>query len=175
MSTIVLFRGKAGTGKSTLSMELAKRMNVVVLHKDDIYDSVAEYVSDHGARNKICFEFLYKFLQHVLASNSAVMLDFGLNNADDVMKLRSWIVERNGELKVIHCMCSDDSMWSERLSQRSGNPRPNQLITDLTQLKAHYKAIHNEFIENELVIDTVRDIEFSIERILSFLNGETAS
>ncbi|TMV47859.1 hypothetical protein FE783_20755 [Paenibacillus mesophilus] len=31
----------SGTGKSTLSNELDKRINIPVLHKDDIYDTVA--------------------------------------------------------------------------------------------------------------------------------------
>ncbi|CAH1217093.1 hypothetical protein PAECIP111891_04550 [Paenibacillus allorhizoplanae] len=41
MSKIILFRGMAGTGKSTLSRALAKKLQLPVLHKDDIYDSIA--------------------------------------------------------------------------------------------------------------------------------------
>ena len=66
MPKIILFRGRAGTGKSTLSNELAKRINVPVLHKDDIYDTVAGFVKEHGSRNKICFDFLYFYLENIL-------------------------------------------------------------------------------------------------------------
>lgn len=58
MSKIILFRGKSGTGKWTLSNELGKRLKLPVLHKDDIYDSVAGFVPEHDLRNKICFDFL---------------------------------------------------------------------------------------------------------------------
>lgn len=145
-------------------------MNFIALHKDDIYDSVANIVAEHDLRNKICFEFLYRFLQSVIESNNTVIPDFGFNNVHDATRLKNWIAGRNGELKVIHCICSDDSIWSERLSKRSHNPLPNQLITDLSKLKAHYKDIKNEFLDDELVIDTILDNESNVQRILSFLN-----
>ncbi|MEK3913240.1 hypothetical protein [Paenibacillus sp. FSL H7-0331] len=79
MSKIILFRGVSGAGKSTLSNEPGKRINIPVLHKDDIYDSVAGFVTEHGLRNKICFDFLYRFLQTVIDSSAAIILDYGLN------------------------------------------------------------------------------------------------
>ncbi|MFC4102481.1 AAA family ATPase [Paenibacillus xanthanilyticus] len=170
MATIVLFRGKAGTGKSTLSRAIAGRLHIIALHKDDLYDSVAAFVPEHALRNQICFAFLYRFLEGVIESNSPMLLDFGLNHADDVTKLENWIAERGGQLKVVHCICSDEAIWSERLSSRSRNPRPNQLITDLTKLKEHYKDIQNAYFEHELVIDTVLDVESNVQRILLFLN-----
>ncbi|TYP71945.1 AAA family ATPase [Paenibacillus methanolicus] len=171
MATIVLIRGKAGTGKSTVARALARRNRFNVLHKDDLYDSVAEFVPEHARRNQICFAFLYRFLQGVIESNSPVLLDFGFNHADDVKKLEHWVAERGGALKAVRCICSDEAIWSERLSSRSRNPLPNQLITDLTKLKEHYSDIKNEDYENEFVIDTVLDVESNVHRILSYMNG----
>ncbi|SDN68245.1 Adenylate kinase [Paenibacillus sp. yr247] len=154
MSKIILFRGKSGTGKTTLSNELAKRLKLPVLHKDDIYDSVADLVSEHGLRNKICFDFLYRFLlQNVIDSNASVILDFGLNNMDDLRKLKNWIEEKGGELYTLHCTCSNESIGSERLAERNVNPLPNQLITNLSKLKEHYKNTNNEYFEGELILD----------------------
>lgn len=169
MTKIILFRGRAGTGKSTLSNELAKRLNIPVLHKDDIYDSVAGFVPEHGARNKICFDFLYRFLENVIHSNAAIILDYGLNNIEDVRKLDMWITERGWELKTIHCICSDESTWSERLAKRSNDPLPNQLITNISELKEHYKNVGPEFFEGELILDTVISKETNVENIQSFL------
>ncbi|MDD9271896.1 AAA family ATPase [Paenibacillus sp. GCM10023248] len=169
MTRIILFRGKAGTGKTTISNELAKRVKIPVLHKDDIYDSVASFIPDHGSRNKICYGILYRYLQNVIDSNAAIILDYGLNNMDDVKKLEKWIADRGGELKTIHCICSDESIWSERLAMRSINPLPNQLITNLSELKAHYKDFGPEYLGGELILDTVLPIDILIERIQSFL------
>ena len=47
MNKVILFRGKAGVGKTTLSNESSKRLNIPVLRKDDIYDAVASYIEEH--------------------------------------------------------------------------------------------------------------------------------
>lgn len=169
MSKIILFRGRSGTGKTTLSNELGKRLKLPVLHKDYIYDSVAGFVPDHDLRNKICFDFLYRFLQTVIDSGATIILDFGLNHVDGVRSLKTWIEERGGELQTFHCTCSDESIWSERLAERGENPLPNQLITNLSELKEYYKNFKNEYLEQELILDTVKGIKPLIDRVEAFL------
>ncbi|MCR8630122.1 AAA family ATPase [Paenibacillus radicis (ex Xue et al. 2023)] len=169
MSKIILFRGKSGTGKSTLSNELGKRLKLPVLHKDDIYDSVAGFVPEHDLRNKICFEFLYRFLQTVLDSGATIILDFGLNNTDGVRSLKTWVEERGGELKTFLCTCSNETTWSERLAERSVNPLPNQLITSLSELKEYYKNLKTEYLEGELILDTVEEIKSLVDQAEAFI------
>ncbi|TLS52414.1 ATP-binding protein [Paenibacillus antri] len=171
MSKIILFRGMSGTGKTTLSNILGKRIHVPVLHKDDIYDAVAESVPGHEIRNKICFDFLFRFLQTVIDSSAVIILDFGLNHVDDVRNLRSWIEERGGTLLSFYCICSDESIWSERISDRCANPLPNQRITDLSDLKEHYKKVNTEKLEGEIVLDTIKEPESLIDQVESFLRG----
>lgn len=165
MSKIILFRGKSGTGKSTLSNELGKRLKLPILHKDDIYDSVAGFIPEHDLRNKISFDFLYRFLQTVIDSGAMIILDFGFNNTDGVRRFKTWIEERGGELITFLCTCSNESIWSERLAERSVNPLPNQLITNLNELKEYYKNIKTENLEGELILDTVNEIQPLIDRV----------
>jgi adenylate kinase family enzyme len=175
VSRIILFRGKAGTGKSTLSNELGKRLALPVLHKDDIYDSIAEYVLEHNLKNKICFDFLYRFLQTVIDSDSTIILDYGFNNIADVQRLKSWIEERNGELKTVLCTCSDELIWSKRLAERSANPLPNQLITNLSELKEHYMNFKTEYLEGELILDTIETQSSLIDKVEIFVLGQNTS
>ncbi|MZQ87075.1 AAA family ATPase [Paenibacillus sp. 5J-6] len=168
MSTIILFRGKAGTGKTTLSNELGKRLKVAVLHKDDIYDSIANDVPEHEARNQICFDFLYRFLHTVIASDADVILDYGFNQSDAALKFKHWIEERGGRLMMLHCICSDESLWAQRLAERSKAPTANQLITDLAKLKEHYKQVRSEFLDGEMVLDTIQPIDSLMEQVSKF-------
>ncbi|SDD49605.1 Predicted kinase [Paenibacillus sp. UNCCL117] len=175
MARIILFRGKAGTGKSTLSNELARILQLPVLHKDDIYDSVAGFVPEHSSRNQICFDILYRFLEHTIGANAAVILDFGFNNLEDVGRLEGWIEARGGELIKIRCVCSDETVWSDRLAVRKARPLPNQLITSLSGLKEHYKNSGPDFIEDELIVDTSVPLESSLQHIRSFLRSAGSS
>lgn len=166
---IILFRGRAGTGKSTLSNELGRVLNIPVLHKDDIYDSVAGFVQEHSIRNRICFDILYRFLENVINSRASVILDFGLNNTDHLKDFQRWIEDKGGKLSTVHCFCSDESVWSQRLALRSVSPLPNQLITDLFELKAYYKDQPLQFLERELAVDTIKPKENLIDEIKSYL------
>lgn len=168
MSTIILFRGKAGTGKTTLSNELGKRLKLPVLHKDDIYDAVANDVSAHEARNQISFDFLYRFLHTVLATDANVILDYGFNHSEAAFKFKHWVEERGGKLMTLHCICSDDYTWAQRLAERSKAPTANQLITDLDELKEHYQHVKTEFLDGEIVLDTVQPIASLMEQVSKY-------
>ncbi|MEK8131884.1 hypothetical protein WMW72_28645 [Paenibacillus filicis] len=126
------------------------------------------FIPEHGSRNKVCFDFLYRFLVNIIDSKATIIVDYGLNNLEDVRKLDQWITERGGELITIHCVCNDEKIWSARLSERSNNPLPNQLITNLSELKEHYKESGPAFFEEELVVDTATSIPMNMDKILSY-------
>ncbi|MNJ61779.1 hypothetical protein D3C77_575850 [compost metagenome] len=74
---------------------------------------------------------------------------------------------------MFHCICSDESIWSERLTDRSINPLPNQLITNLAELKKHYKDATTELLEGEIILDTVQDKEILINQAESLILGHS--
>lgn len=59
MGKVIVFRGKAGVGKTAISNEISRMLNIPVIRKDDIYDSIANYVDNHELRNKACYNTLY--------------------------------------------------------------------------------------------------------------------
>ncbi|MGG1516316.1 AAA family ATPase [Paenibacillus oryzisoli] len=129
---------------------------------------LAGSVQEISVRNQICFDFLYRFLADVISAKAHVILDFGFNQVDDVLRLKSWVAERGGVLATIHCHCSDERVWAQRLAARSVNPLPNQRITDLETLQRHYDAPDVHLAE-ELPVDTILPMEINIASILSFL------
>lgn len=48
---LYIFRGKSATGKTTLTNLLSGKINVPVLRKDDIFDTLSKYVSDISTLN----------------------------------------------------------------------------------------------------------------------------
>ena len=65
MGTVYLFRGKAATGKTTLSSRLSQKLAIPVFRKDDITDAIksGEYLTDRGAGNALCYDILCCILQ----------------------------------------------------------------------------------------------------------------
>lgn len=53
MSSIYFFRGKAATGKTTITNILSKEINVTVLRKDDIFDVLSQYIGVNSDNNRI--------------------------------------------------------------------------------------------------------------------------
>lgn len=97
-----------------------------------------------------------------------MILDYGFNHADAALKFMHWIEERGGRLITLHCICSDESTWAQRLAERSTAPTANQLITDLTKLKEHYKEVRTVLLEGEMVLDTVQPIDSLMEQVSKF-------
>ncbi len=166
-TTIILFRGRPGVGKSTVSNAFAKERKLPILRKDDIYDSAATYVGDHVVRNKISYDSLFKILESNISSGTSIILDYPFQRDEEVISLQVWCKERNLHLVSVLVTCSDREVWKQRFNKRSQNPSPNQLITDLDQLEQHYGDLHLNPMDGEIVVDTVESVETMLKQLVT--------
>lgn len=62
MGKVYIFRGKAATGKSTLSDMLAKKLSIPVIRKDDIVDALksSKNIEKSSINNEVCYLFYIK-------------------------------------------------------------------------------------------------------------------
>jgi tRNA uridine 5-carbamoylmethylation protein Kti12 len=165
---IILFRGRPGTGKTTLSHLFAEQTNFPILRKDDFYDPISLYVNEHRDRNKLCHEILYSVLESNKHSDATFVLDFAFQNQSDFFIIKTWCIERNVELKSILVTCSDEKLWATRFNKRAENPAPNQLITNFEGLKNHYGNMEVISEAGELVVDTVESVESLLVLVRDF-------
>ncbi|MBU5311125.1 hypothetical protein KQI38_03730 [Tissierella carlieri] len=54
---------------------------------------------------------------------------------------------------------------AERFNKRKLDPQPNNLITDFHKLKIHYKDLETESLKNEIILDSIDDINILIEKV----------
>lgn len=155
MAKVIVFRGKAGVEKTTISTVVSKKMNIPIIRKDDIYDSIAGYVEDHELRNSICYEVLLKIVETNLFSGLDVIVDAGFHRLEDILQFKDQIQIENTKVVSLLCICSDENIWAARVNERRLNPRPNNLITDFKKLRLHYKSLKTDALEGEKVLDTV--------------------
>lgn len=159
MSNIILFRGKPGVGKTTLSNSVAQSLNIAIIRKDDVYDSLASAISEHFDRNTLCTQIMKKMILTQIKNETSVIIDNTLHYPNQIQDFQEWVRQKGGKLISILVMCSDEEIWKERFNKRKLSPQPNNLITDFDELKKHYKQLYTEPMTNELVLDSVKQID----------------
>ncbi|SFL00193.1 AAA domain-containing protein [Paenibacillus sp. 1_12] len=170
MSDIILFRGRPGVGKTTISDLLSSQLNIPIIRKDDFYDVVASYNDIHDQRNKVSYGILFRILESNKKMNGRFILDFPFNQEEDVTRFSDWLKEHNYFLKSILCICSNEKIWADRFNKRKVNPMPNQLITDFIELKQYYKDLSIKPLEGELVVDTTDELDSIISNVTKYIN-----
>ena len=167
---IILFRGRPGTGKTTLSTALGYLANLPVLRKDDFYDAVSEFIAEHGARNRASYQALYSILESNSKTDSTFILDYPFQHPGDLGIVRKWSAEHGTTLKSILVTCSDEELWAHRLEERAKNPTPNQIITDFLSLRTLYGVMQLMPEADELFVDTVDNIATILPRVIRFVS-----
>jgi predicted kinase len=167
---LILFRGRPGTGKTTMSNLLATKINVPVIRKDDIYDQLTLLSGTHDLRNKTTFNIIYSILISNIHNSSTLILDCPFQFEEDIKSLKDWCRSHDVQLKTILVTCSDEQIWSERFKERAKNPAPNQLITDFEGFKDRYKVMQLKPDDGELLVDTTKPQDQNLNDVLNFLN-----
>ena len=75
---VYLFRGKSATGKTTLTNILSQRINVPVLHKDDIFDALSKHETDIAILNGASYDILARQIQNCIDNQSDIIIDIAL-------------------------------------------------------------------------------------------------
>ena len=169
MSHIILFRGKPGVGKTTLSTAVATQLGIGLLHKDDIYDSLYDSVPDHQSRNAICETIIKKLLHKHILLGADIILDHSLHYPDHIHGFQTWVKNQGGHLVSMLVICSDENIWKARFEQRKLNPAPNQQITDFEALRRHYGSLHTEPLEEELVLDSIEALPILTDKAIKWI------
>ncbi len=164
-TTVILFRGRPGVGKTTISNAFATEREIPILRKDDIYDISALYISDHKTRNKISYDSMFKILETNSLFNTQIVLDFPFNKEGEIKNLYDWCNNHNMRLISALVICSDRKIWESRFNKRSENPTPNQLITNLNELEKHYGDLNVTSLKDEIVLDTINSTEDILKQL----------
>ncbi|MGJ0847591.1 AAA family ATPase [Tissierella praeacuta] len=88
MAKVILFRGKAGVGKTTLSSRVSKELSIPVVRKDDVYDSIAPYIENYEITNKACYDILYRIIGTNLSNGIDIIVDAGFHDIDQVLQFK---------------------------------------------------------------------------------------
>lgn len=171
MGNIYIFRGKAATGKTTLSEMLAKELAIPVIRKDDVVDALKMTHTDKNfVNNEVCYNILYKIIQ----TNLDLGVDFIVDTIPAATNGAKFFLDRldfkdNKAYKFL-IDCSDENEWRRRHEERLENPLPHQTFKSFEHVVEHYKNLDFNPFEHEHIIDTAGTLEKSFEEIIKIIN-----
>jgi adenylate kinase family enzyme len=167
---IILFRGRPGVGKTTLSNALAQVTHFPILRKDDIYHASAKQVEAHESRNDISYETIYTILEANAKNDVTFILDCPFQYPADMPMMHEWCATHGAELKSVLVTCSDETIWAARIAAREERPFNIHHFTDFARLKEFYGTMQLTPERDELLIDTIKPVGESLEKINAFIS-----
>lgn len=165
MSDILIFRGRAATGKTYITDILSNKLNIAVIRKDDIYNSLSKYGLEQYTINMMSYDILAKIIQTNIDISCNLIIDIGLYHNLYFKQFLSNINFKNSNLYPFLCICSDGQEWNKRIEKRLTNPLPNQTFKTVEEANKYYDNLNTEALENEIILDSVDDISSIIEKI----------
>lgn len=161
----------AGTGKTTLSDMLAKKLSIPIIRKDDVVDAF-KMIKDEKKElvdNEVCYNILYKIIQTNLDLNVDFIIDTIPANINGAKGFLDRLDFKDNKIFKFFIICSDGNEWKRRHIERLKNPLPHEVFKSFDHVVDHYKNFDISPLENEYVIDTAYAVEKCFEDIVKII------
>lgn len=168
MGTVYIFRGIAGTGKSTLSNMLARHLSIPVIRKDDIVDALKSTpdIDSSAINNALCYNILRGIAQTNLDLGADFILDIALGDRQNAKHFIDRLDLKENRAGCFLVVCSDENEFKRRHLARISNPLPHQVFTSYEHVLEHYKNADGAPLPGEYVIDTAAAPKESFGEVL---------
>lgn len=163
---IYIFRGKSATGKTTLTNILSQMLNIPVLRKDDIFDSLSKYETDISILNSASYDVLAKQVQSCIDNQSDVIIDIALQHMPSLKTFLNKIDFKDSTVYRFFCDCSNNDIWLERWRERLKNPLPNQYFKSIDEIIEHYEKCEIKPSNDEIVLDSIIPVNDLVDKIM---------
>jgi len=169
----IAMAGLPGTGKSTLAYQLGKRLDALILNKDNIRAELfaREAINFSREQDDLCMNVIFIISGYILRANSkqSIIIDGRtFSKSYQIDQLLSHAALLKVKPLIIECICNDIIVRqrledSQRRGAHSAFNRTYELYLELNEKAEQITVDH-------LVIDTGEDsLENSVERCLEYI------
>ena len=124
--TLIFFCGKMGAGKSTMSIEQARKCNAVLLAEDDwlsrLYPHRITDFDDYLKYSRQIRPLVRDLVQNVLRTGTSVVMDFPANTSSQREWFKSLCVEVGSAHEMIYLKASDELCLKHIARRRQQQP-----------------------------------------------------
>ncbi|RXJ71658.1 hypothetical protein CS022_20145 [Veronia nyctiphanis] len=164
---LIVIGGLPGTGKTTLSKALSKRLELPVFSKDELEAAVSRAeIASNRQMNGVGYELMDTIAHAHIDSCRSVIFDF---IASKNRIIECWPSLLSMPVKYIECICSDESRHQERILSRERGIKGWYELSweDVAQIK----AIYNPYTSERLILDTAAELDKNIKLALKYIDS----
>jgi predicted kinase len=170
---LIVFAGLPGTGKSSLARVVARELRAVYLDKDTIKDCAATLARElklpqgQDLAGPLSYELLVDLARDNLSLGLSVVLDSPAGYRIFREKIGRLAPACKAELKLIECICTDETQLRERVEDRERELPPHR-----AQNWEAYQSSRTRFeglTERRLVVDTAEPLDLNRRKVLAYL------
>jgi predicted kinase len=165
---LIVMAGLAGTGKSTLARELARRLHVPVFSVDPIESAIVEAGIARSFETGLAAYLVARALADAqLAAGGDAIID-AVNAEEEGKDVWRTLARAHGLAPhIIECRCSDEALHRMRLAERRrGLAIPEPSWDDVQQRSQAYTT----WTEPLLAVDAAASLEANAARALAWLS-----
>jgi len=164
-TTLVIFSGLPGTGKSTLADELARELRWPLLGIDDVIGEVPENPNVAFWDSKVAVLLGLTETQLALGLNvivDSVFMHTDRNHAQEIAR------KYQARFLPIYVFVPDDEVWKERVTTRYQASKKNNIATweQIQHQRGHFRAWEPE---TALFINSLDSFDRNYEAVLNFV------
>ena len=148
---IVLVCGLPGAGKTSISMELAKFTNWVVLSTDKIRKELIPSPTYSVEEKRLVYDVLVLIAKYLHQSGTDCILDATFNTKYSRKQIRNKLNLSSRQICIIECICPEDIAIARIRNRKNDYSDANAYI--YRSMKATYQPIEEEHI----VVDTSKE------------------
>ena len=164
-TSLVIFSGLPGTGKSTLANKLARQLHWPLLCIDDVIGEVPENAGIAFWDSKVAI--LLRLVEVQLESGLSVIVDSVFMNMDR-HHAQELAHKYQARFLPIYVFISDDKIWEERVTVRFNELNNKDVATweQIRHQREHFRAWKPD---TALFVDSLNPVDQNYEMILNFV------
>ena len=176
---LVVFAGLPGSGKSTLARAVARELRAAYLDKDTTKEVTLRLAREQKIEHAeaLAGPLSYELLPDLARDNLLVGLSVVLDSPAGYREFRERVGRlaqtTKAELKVIECICTDESLLRDRVETR-GRESSSHRDGDWTSYQST-RARFEGLTERRLVVDTAEPLAVNLRKVLAHLGVERSA
>ena len=161
----IVVSGLPGTGKSHLSIELARRLPFTIVESDALRKQLFPTPTYSGEESGYLFKTIYQMIEDLLKGGIPVILD--ATNLEERGRERLYnIAEKTDARLILVSVKAPPELVEKRLSKRTTSKNTNDNSDADWAVYQKMEATAENIKRNHFVVDTSRDITPVIDKVV---------